>query len=329
MTQTTTQATTENMGSPSSEAPPVWSATPTPLQADFRIDAASVARMMRHHAGLGVNGVFLGGSCGEGPWLRWADLEELTRVASGENAGGLELAVQVTDNSPLRMIDHAERFAACGAQAVVMAGPSFIFRATPERVLNTYLEVVRNSPLPVIVYDRGAMDRYVLPVADLEELYAEPRLLMIKDSSGDNERMAAALRAKEKNPQLKLLDGDEFNCVHYLRSGYDGLLLGGAIFNGRLAVKLAKAAKAGRFDEAEALQARMNELMWRVYGGKTIACWMSGLKYLLHKMGIFAEMHSLLEYPLPDEYRLAMDEILSGPDADKFADDLRTTACTF
>ena len=47
----------------------VWSATPTPLTADRRVDADSVDRLVEHHVKMGVTGLMLAGTCGEGPWL--------------------------------------------------------------------------------------------------------------------------------------------------------------------------------------------------------------------------------------------------------------------
>jgi len=47
----------------------IWSATPTPLTDDFRVDRPSVQRMVEHHLALGVSGLMLAGTCREGPWL--------------------------------------------------------------------------------------------------------------------------------------------------------------------------------------------------------------------------------------------------------------------
>jgi len=309
--------------------PLLWSAAPSPLTPECRIDGESVGRMMVHHAELGVGGVFLGGTCGEGPWLRVADLEDLVRAAVEQNCGGLGLAVQITDNSALRMLDHVDRFARLGATHVVMAGAGFVIRPTPGRLLELYREVIQKSELPVVFYDRGKADRYLLPNESLRELYHEPRLVMIKDSSCDPERRQVALEARKANPDLKLLSGDEFSGSEYLRAGYDGLMLGGAVFQGRIAGEILAAAAAGNFTLADQLQNRMVTLMQRVYGGVTPVCWMAGLKYLLVRMGLFHSETSLLGYTLSEDCRAAIDEMISGPDLEGFRKDLWTSACRF
>ena len=45
----------------------------------------------------------------------------------------------------------------------------------------------------------------------------------------------------------------------------------------------------------------MNRLMWDVYGGRAITCWLSGLKHLLVEMGIFRTRNGFLGYPLTQE----------------------------
>jgi predicted nucleotidyltransferase len=65
----------------------VWSATPTPLNAAGRVDIPSVERLVEHHIRMGVTGVMLAGTCGEGPWLLDADRETLVRAAASVRRG--------------------------------------------------------------------------------------------------------------------------------------------------------------------------------------------------------------------------------------------------
>lgn len=44
----------------------VWSAAPTPFTSKMDIDLVSIKRMIKHHIRLGVNGLFLAGTNGEG-----------------------------------------------------------------------------------------------------------------------------------------------------------------------------------------------------------------------------------------------------------------------
>lgn len=300
----------------------VWSATPTPFHEDLSVDSSSVERLINHHCELEISGIMFGGTCGEGPWMPLSDLEELTRVGVSAAGGRMQIAVQVTDNSARRMLANIDRVAAAGAEIAVVASPYFLLNTNSQSLFEMYREVIRQSRLPIGFYDRGKHAAYQLDSELLPELFAEPNLRVVKDSSADPERRESLLSAAQNRPDLALLVGDEFNCVPYLEAGYQGMLFGGGIFNGGIAKKIQTAVRSGDHAEALRLQARMNELMFRVYGGPKVECWMAGLKYLLVRMGLFQTAAKYLWYPLTAECRADIDEIFDGPDRDGYREDL-------
>lgn len=288
----------------------VWSAAPTPFTKDMKLDALSVKRMVEHHLRLGIKGLFLAGTNGEGPWMTEEQRRLLVRRVAGGVRGRIPLAVQVTDNSAARILRNIAMARDDGADLAVIAPPHFLARAEPKAILEVYLEAIRNSPLPVGIYDRGTHGAVKVPDLILGKIYAEKRVVMVKDSSSNPERRKIALAARKRKPSLILLNGNEFNCVEYLRAGYDGLLLGGGVFNGWLAGRIMKAVAEGDLELAERLQRRMNRLMFAVYGGKKIKCWLSGEKKLLVEMGIFSSWRNYPDYPLTPSCSQAIRRVL-------------------
>jgi hypothetical protein len=71
-----------------------------------------------------------------------------------------------------------------------------------------------------------------------------------------------------------------------------------------------KAVRCGDFVRAEGLQEQMNNMMFAIYGGKEITCWLSGLKQLLMEMNIFRTRKSYLNYPLHPTCRRAIKLVL-------------------
>jgi 4-hydroxy-tetrahydrodipicolinate synthase len=290
----------------------VWSAAPTPFTAKMAIDGVSVGRMVEHHIRLGVRGLFLAGSNGEGPWMTDSQRSELVRLTARAARGRLVLAVQVTDNSAARILDNIGRARADGADIAVIAPPYFLFNDTPDTVGALYRQAIRKSPLPVGIYDRGIHSSVLVSEGVLAAVYAEPKVVLVKDSSSDPSRRRVALAARKKRPTLRLLNGDEFHCVEYLRAGYDGLLLGGGVFNGLMANQIVAAVAGGDIAGANRLQERMIRIMYDVYGGKDIACWLSGEKKLLVEMGLFRTWSSYLGYPLTASCRRAIAKVLKA-----------------
>ncbi len=288
----------------------VWSAAPTPFDARMELDKDALERMLEHDRRLGINGYFIAGTNGEGPWMRDAQRRQLLEYYVRRVRGRVPLAMQVTDNSAARMLDNIAMARDAGADVAVIAPPYFIANKTPAHILQIYLEAVRRSPLPIGIYDRGVNGPLPVTAAMLGKICAEPRVVMVKDSSADLQRMRTVLAVRRRRPDLVLLNGWEFNCVPYLQAGYDGLLLGGGVFNGYLAHQIIAAVRAGDLPHAEKLQARMNRLMFDVYGGKKIQCWLAGEKQLLVEMGIFHTCRNYPQYPLTDACRRAIRRAL-------------------
>ena len=284
----------------------VWSAAPTPLDIDMKVHAGDVRRMLDHHLRLGIDGLFLAGTNGEGPWLPDREKSVLVRTVTDHVGGRLPIAVQVTDNSAARIADNMTRAADDGADIAVIAPPSFFMNATADTLKHHYIDAIDTSPLPVGIYDRGSFGAVTVPLETLEEVYRHPKVVLVKDSSTMDDHATASLAARSERPELTLLNGDEFDCARYLERGYDGLLLGGGVFNGHIARLIFDAARSGDMEKAGEWQKLMNDIMYTVYGGRDISCWLSGEKYLLVRLGIITTSRNFPRYPL---HRECMDEI--------------------
>ncbi len=295
---------------PTLEPRPLWSATPTPLTEEMEIDVESVHRLVDHHIKLGITGLFLLGTCGEGAWmperLRWQMVREVAACV----AGRLKVAIQVTDNSPPRILENIEVARESGGDIAIIGAPFFVHRCTPERLQDLYLEAIRHSPLPVGIYDTGKNGPTFVPPEVMATILAEEKVILLKDSSCDPGRRDAALAARSQRADLRLLNGFEFDCVSYLEAGYDGLLLGGGIFNGYIARQIMAAVATDDIKQARQLQDHMNEMMWATYGGKELTCWLRGLKHLMVKMGIFRTDNLFLDYAVTDECERNINRLL-------------------
>jgi 4-hydroxy-tetrahydrodipicolinate synthase len=281
----------------------LWSAAPTPLTSRLEIDEDSVARMVNAGVADGLTGLFLAGTCGEGPWLPNSARARLVRTAATGSAGRLKIAVQVSDNSVPRILDNIDDVAAAGADLAILSHPAAMMNPTPERIATLFASASEQSPLPVGIYDLGGRRAFAIPADRLKSLYLHPKVRLVKDSSGAADRRELALAARSEKPSLVLLNGDEFRCVEYLIAGYDGCMFGGAVAIAGHLRRITELLADGRTDEAEAVEREMKAILYGIYGGEAIACWLTGLKYYLTRIGMFRTAASFLEYPLTDECR--------------------------
>ena len=226
----------------------------------------------------------------------------------------MTIAVQVTDNSAARIVDNIGRAADDGADLAVIAPPYFGMayaspRETARRLENLYLEAVGRSSLPVGIYDRGSYSAVVIPERVLARVYLEPKVRVVKDSSVIASHLVLAIKAREKRPELTLFCGYEFDCVKYLRAGYDGLLLGGGAFNGYLANMILKAMADGDEKDRASLPGKDEPPhvhgLWREEDHGLAV----GREIPPREAGLFGTYRNFPDYPLTDGEKAAIDKI--------------------
>ena len=277
----------------------VWSAAPTPFTAEGKVDCEAIQRLTEHHLRLGVEGVFLCGTSGEGPWMTSQMCREVVDATVKAAAGRLKVTVQVTDNSAIKITDNIKQFADSGVDAVIMAAPYFQRNASQEYLKDLFVKVLDESTLPMGFYHLGSHSNIEVYAETVMQFMSHPNLIMLKDSSGDKEVMKKFVAHAETldNPPL-LLDGDEFDCVPYLKAGYDGVLFGGGCFNGYMSNQILQNAASGNFAAAQELQDRMAAMMFDFFGGPDISCWLAGQKQVMVELGIFSTNKTIINYNL-------------------------------
>lgn len=288
-----------------------WSAMSTPLTTDCKVDADALQKLVAHQLRLGIRGLFLGGTAGEGPFLSDAERLRLVELTVKFVAGRIPVAMQITDNSAERMIENLERYQDCGIDIAVIAPPFFQMNVTQPFLVSLYSKVIAASKLPVGIYNRGKFSSVYLEPDTLGLLLDNPKVILVKDSASQPDFAEAILKAKARRKDtLAALCGDEFDSVKYLAAGYDGVLFGGGCFNGAYAAEIHRLVKDGQIDAANSLQEHLNSVMFKVFGGKSIACWLAGQKELMRKLGVFNTSTTLLNYTLNDSCTQAINEVI-------------------
>ncbi|MDD5727636.1 MAG: dihydrodipicolinate synthase family protein [Victivallales bacterium] len=280
----------------------MWSASPTPFTENLELDVEALPRLVEHHLRLGVKGLFLCGTSGEGPWMSDAMRVELVKKVAKNNQKRMLLAVQVTDNSAVRTIDNIKRIEDFGADIAVIAPPFFQVNADQEYLKNMYLEIIEKSSLPLGIYHRGKYSSVSIEPETLKAIIAPSKVLIVKDSSSDPAARKIICRAvAERKGELSALNGNEFDSLPYIEAGYDGLLFGGGCFNGFMANKIWELAKCGDLKGAQAMQEYMNAMMTGVFGGAGLPCWLAGQKQMMVELGVFTTCKTIINYRITAE----------------------------
>ena len=288
----------------------IWSATPTPFLDDGSLDRRGIDCLVEQHVKLGVSGLFVGGTCGEGAfmpdWQR-ADLVRLLKRASGDS---LHLAAHASDTSAARVAENIRHLTDAGADSVVIAPPFLVADFCNRDFLRRYfLEPMESATVPVGVYIRPPLGNMELDLTLWDEVAAHPRVEFIKDSSASPDYVRHFVELKAGRRELTLLTGYEFDVVSAVASGYDGCLMGTGILNAGLIGQALDALAGGAPAEARTWQQRSNEFLYDLFRRDT-SSWMAGLKYALRKRKIFSSEFSHLTFPITDEDRRRIEAAL-------------------
>ena len=293
-----------------------WSAMSTPLTLDGKVDRDALAKLVEHQIKLGIKGLFLAGTAGEGPFLPDAERMRLAELTVRYVDGRIPVAMQITDNSAERMIENLQRYQDI-IDIAVIAPPFFQLNAAKgDFIYDLYTQVIEASQIPVGIYNRGKFSSVYVDPEVLGRLLDNPKVILCKDSASMAEFTQAIMAAKQRrNGELAVLCGDEFDCVTYLKAGYDGVLFGGGCFNGAYAAEMCRLAAEGKFDEAQAIQSHLAEVMFKIFGGKSIECWMAGQKEIMVRLGVFNTAKTYLNYQLSEQCSKDIDEVIRAEKA--------------
>jgi len=156
----------------------------TPLRGRDELDAAGLERLIEHILAGGVSGLFILGTTGEGPSLSYRVREQLIERTCRQVAGRVPVLVGITDTAFVESLNGARWAADAGADAVVVAPPYYLPEGQPE--LQEYLDhLLPELPLPLFLYNMPALTKVSFELATVRRAMDDPRIVGLKDSSGN------------------------------------------------------------------------------------------------------------------------------------------------
>jgi 4-hydroxy-tetrahydrodipicolinate synthase len=258
----------------------------TPLRGRDELDFPGLERLIEHILAGGVNGLFILGTTGEGPSLSYRLRSELIQRVCKQVHQRVPVLVGITDTSFVESVNVARSAADSGADALVVAPPYYLPEAQPE--LQEYLEhLVPELPLPLYLYNMPALTKVHFELDTVRRAMDEPRIIGLKDSSGDLNYFKSAAGLIKQRPDWSLLIGPEEKLFESLQMGGHGGVSGGANLFPKLYVNVIEAHRAGNIARAQALQQqiqRVSDSFYRI--GKYSSSIIKGIKCALSCLGI-------------------------------------------
>lgn len=273
----------------------------TPFRGDDVAPECLAANLARWNA-TPLAGYVVLGSTGEFPMLNEAERDRVLAAAREAIPREKAFIAGTGADSTVETIRRTRRAAALGADAALVITPHYFTRAFGHAAAQVrhYLAVAEASPVPVIVYNYPANTGINLEPATVALIAEHPNVVGIKDSSGNIPQAAQTIDQTPKS--FHVLVGSAGALLPALAIGASGGILALAAIAARELCDVHALARAGRWDEARELAARLMPADRAIQGRHGIG----GLKAAMDLQGFFG---GRCRSPLPTPDADAIEDI--------------------
>ena len=231
-----------------------------PLDSSGEINEGELRRYVDWLIQRGVHGLYPNGSTGEFTRFSSEERRRIIEIITDQVAGRVPVLAGAAEANTRETIQACEHYHRLGARAVAIVAP-FYYKLSAAGVYAYFKEIADNSPIDVTLYNIP-MFASPIDVATVQKLAEQcPRIVGIKDSSGDLPhmmRMIAAVRPLRSD--FSFLTGWDAALMPMLLIGCDGGTNATSGVVPEITRRLYDLTVAGQLDEARDLQYRLLQL---------------------------------------------------------------------
>lgn len=160
----------------------------TPFDSGEKVNIPLFKTLTERLVQAGAHGIAPLGSTGVLPYLADEEKEAVTEAALQQVNGRVPVLVGVSHLTTERTIYHA-RFAEKAGATAVMIIPMSYWKLTDDEIFRHYEQVAKQLSIPIMAYNNPATGGIDMSPALLKRLLSIPNVTMIKESTGDVQRM--------------------------------------------------------------------------------------------------------------------------------------------
>ncbi len=231
-----------------------------PLDAQGEINEAETRRYVDWLIDHGVHGLYPNGSTGEFTRFTAEERRRIIEIIADQTRGRVPILAGAAEANTRETIRACEHYHRLGVRAVAIVSP-FYYKLSPSGVYAFFKEIADHSPIDVTLYN---IPLFASPidVPTVQRLAEEcPRVVAIKDSSGDLPHMMRMISAvRPLRPDFKFLTGWDAALMPMILIGCDGGTNATSGVVPEITRKLYDLTLARRLDEARDLQYRLLKL---------------------------------------------------------------------
>ncbi|MFF3854228.1 dihydrodipicolinate synthase family protein [Micromonospora sp. NPDC002575] len=166
----------------------------TPFDADENIDVEALRGEIRFHLTVGVHGLCVTGSTGDGQMLSIDQSVTVARIAVEEAAGAVPVIAGIIRDSTAEVIRYGLALKEVGVDALQVTPVHYLFQPDEDTTVEYYRRITEQTGLPVIIYN--VIPYALIPATTVYRIIQEvPGVVGVKQSGGNIHQLADLLRA--------------------------------------------------------------------------------------------------------------------------------------
>lgn len=264
----------------------------TPFK-DGKIDRDGLVALIEWHIAEGSHGLVSVGTTGETPTLSHEEHREVIRLTVETVAGRVPVIAGAGSNNTLESVGLIRFAEEVGADAALVVTP-YYNKPTQGGLIAHYEALHECSGLPIVIYNipgRSVIDMKVGTMAELAKL---PRIIGVKDATGDITRVSDTRAAC--GADFVQLSGEDASALGFNAHGGVGCISVTANVAPGLCARFQEATLAGDYAKALALQDQLLPLHRAIFAEPGVA----GAKFGLSLLGRCANEVRLPLTPLTE-----------------------------
>ncbi|MDP8099234.1 N-acetylneuraminate lyase [Pasteurella atlantica] len=236
----------------------LFSALLVSFNEDGTVNEKGLREIIRHNIDtMKVDGLYVGGSTGENFMLSTAEKKEIFRIAKDEAKDEIALIAQVGSVNLKEAVELGKYATELGYDCLSAVTPFYYKFSFPE-IKHYYDTIIAETGNNMIVYSIPFLTGVNIGVEQFGELYKNPKIIGVKFTAGDFYLLE---RLKKAYPNHLIWAGFDEMMLPAVSLGVDGAIGSTFNVNGIRARQIMELTRAGKLDEALAVQHTTNDLI--------------------------------------------------------------------
>ena len=264
----------------------VGTALITPFTKLGALDEPAIKRLARRQIDRGVHFLVPCGTTGETPTLSAGERRRVVELVLEEANGEVPVMAGAGGYDTQEVVHLAKEMQAIGVQGLLSVTP-YYNKPTPEGLYRHFSAIAEATTLPIMLYNVPGRTGCNIDAATLTRLATIPRVIGVKEASGNIQQMVEICRAVPS--EFLVLSGDDALTLPLMSIGGRGLISVASNIVPAYMANMVEAAERGDWAGARQMHHRLVPLML----GNFIESNPGPVKFAMATLGLCEEVYRL------------------------------------